>query len=270
MDIPALSAASWIPLSALAVLVLAERMAAARAMAPGVALVRLVRHGALGLAGSVLAGLIAPAGLAGAAMWAASADAGLLNRIEGLAPLAAVLIGWLLLDAAIWAQHVAMHRIPLLWRLHRVHHGDTAMDASTALRFHPGEIVASLGWKMAAVVLLGAPVEAALLFQAGLTVAALFNHANIALPAPLDRALAWVLVTPRTHLIHHHPDPAFTDTNFGNVLTLWDRLAGLHRDAAPVDEQGAARIGLDAFRTPAEQTLSALLVQPAIRAHNRD
>jgi sterol desaturase/sphingolipid hydroxylase (fatty acid hydroxylase superfamily) len=203
----------------------------------------------------VVARLVLPVGLVGVALWASAHSIGLFQLIE--MPLwAKVATAWIVLDFTIWVQHVAMHKISWLWRLHRVHHSDTTMDALTALRFHPLEIALSLLWKALVVLGLGAPVEAVLLFEIGLSSAAVLNHANIAIPPHIDRALSRVLATPAFHLVHHHPDRRWTNSNFGNVLSLWDHMAGLAR-ALP---EGPAQIGIDGVLH--DERVSALLLQP--------
>jgi len=134
----------------------------------------------------------------------------------------------LLLDLAVWAQHWLTHRVPLLWRLHRVHHADPAIDLSTALRFHPIEIGLSMLYKMAAALLLGVPLGALVLFELLLAVAPLFNHANLALPGRLDAALRLLVVTPDMHRVHHSSARAEQDSNFGFCFALWDRMLGTY------------------------------------------
>ncbi|HMW31367.1 MAG TPA: sterol desaturase family protein, partial [Plasticicumulans sp.] len=188
---------------------------------------------------------------------------GLLRALAVPAPLAGML-SLLLLDLAIWAQHVAMHRVPLLWRLHRVHHTDTDFDTSTALRFHPLEIGLSMLWKIVLVLALGAPVAAVAGFELLLSACALFNHANLALPAPVDAWLRRVLITPDVHRIHHSIHRDETDSNFGFSVVWWDHLFGTWR-SAPRDGHATMTIGLDGFRAPQAQRLGALLLQPLRR-----
>jgi sterol desaturase/sphingolipid hydroxylase (fatty acid hydroxylase superfamily) len=229
---------------------------------------RPVSNVVLGAMNWGLTRLAGPLGLVAVAVWADAAGFGLvpgLVREAGLpgpdAPWGwlTVLVCWMVLDAAIWAQHVAFHKVPLLWRLHRVHHADPHMDLTTGVRFHPGEAVLSQLWKAGAVALLGAPVEAVVLFQLALGIMALVTHANIALPPAVERAVSLVLVTPALHLRHHHPDPGWTDSTYGNVFSLWDRLAGTLAPAPP-----DPRIGLGRWQEPADQHLLALLLQPLV------
>ncbi len=174
----------------------------------------------------------------------------------------------LLLDLTIYAQHVAFHKIPLLWRLHRMHHTDLDFDVTTALRFHPLEIALSMLLKLAVVVLLGAPPVAVMLFEVILNATALFNHGNVRLSRKLDRALRWVLVTPDMHRVHHSIHREETDSNFGFNLPWWDRLFGTYRDQ-PRDGHVGMTIGLEYFRDWRATRLDGLLLQPFL-IPNRD
>jgi sterol desaturase/sphingolipid hydroxylase (fatty acid hydroxylase superfamily) len=167
----------------------------------------------------------------------------------------------LLLDLTIYAQHVAFHKIPLLWRLHRMHHTDLDFDVTTALRFHPLEIVLSMLIKWAVVVLLGAPPVAVLVFEVVLNATAMFNHGNVRLPPRLDRALRWLVVTPDMHRVHHSIRREETDSNFGFNLPWWDRLFGTYRDQ-PRDGHSGMTIGLEYFRDWRATRLEGLLLQP--------
>jgi sterol desaturase/sphingolipid hydroxylase (fatty acid hydroxylase superfamily) len=139
-----------------------------------------------------------------------------------------------MLDLAIWAQHLAMHKAPLLWRLHKVHHADRDLDVTSGLRFHPFEAAVSMLWKAGVVFLLGAPVAVALAYEIALGAMALFTHANLRLPGWLDRALRVVIVTPDMHRTHHSILRRETDSNFGNILSAWDRVFRTYV-AAPAD-----------------------------------
>lgn len=170
-------------------------------------------------------------------------------------------IAVLLLDLAIYWQHRWMHVVPLLWRLHRLHHSDTGFDVSTGLRFHPFEMALSLVYKLALVAALGAPALAVLVFELLLSIGALFTHADFALPPALDRRLRWLLVTPSMHRIHHSTWRPETDSNYGFHLSVWDRLFGSYR-AQPRAPEASMPIGLEYFRSSREQTLPSLLLQP--------
>lgn len=166
-----------------------------------------------------------------------------------------------LLDLVIYAQHVGFHAVPLLWRIHRMHHSDPEIDVTTALRFHPAEIILSLLLKFAAIIMIGASPLAVLIFEIVLNATAMFNHSNIALPAWLDRSLRLVVVTPDMHRIHHSAIRRETDSNFGFNLPWWDRLFGTYR-ARPEHGQTDMVIGLADFRSAADQRIDQLLLQP--------
>ena len=198
----------------------------------------------------------------GAAMVAADQGWGLLNLVEPpdwLAILAAVLV----LDLAVYGQHVLFHHVPWFWRLHRMHHADLDFDVTTALRFHPLEIMLSMLIKLAMVVLLGAPAVAVVIFEVLLNATAMFNHANLRLPSWLDQRLRLVLVTPDMHRVHHSVRREETNSNYGFNLSIWDRLFGTYRDQ-PKEGHEAMTIGLEQFRTPRDLWLDRMLVQPLL------
>lgn len=186
------------------------------------------------LVGTLLARLVVPAGVVGAAVWAQSRDLGLFNTLPWPAWLEFAL-AVLLLDLAIYWQHRLLHVLPWLWPLHRVHHTDATLDATSALRFHPLEILFSLAFKVTLAVVFGVAPLAMLTFEILLSSFALFTHANLALPPRLDRAVRWLLVTPTMHRIHHSVRGEEQRRNFGFNLSLWDRVfdsyATDHRDA---------------------------------------
>lgn len=196
----------------------------------------------------------------GLALMAEARGWGLFNVLD-LPLWLAVLLSILLLDLAIYLQHVFFHAVPSLWRLHRMHHADLEFDVTTGLRFHPVEIVLSMVIKLAVVAALGAPAMAVLLFEVLLNATALFNHANIRLPAGLDRVLRWVVVTPDMHRVHHSVIPAETNSNFGFNLPWWDRLLGTYR-AQPKAGHDGMTIGVEQFRTRRDLWLDRMLVQP--------
>jgi len=209
---------------------------------------------------AVVLRLLLPAGAMGVALWADQAGFGLLHwlHIEGWA---ALLIALLLLDLIIYFQHRLFHIVPLLWRLHRVHHADQEIDVSTALRFHPLEIVLSMFIKMAAVLLLGVPALAVLLFEVLLNGMAMFNHSNLRLPLWLDALLRRLLVTPDMHRVHHSVLVHETNSNYGFNLALWDRLFGSYV-AQPESGHDAMRIGLNEYQSGNPDTLKDLLLIP--------
>ena len=210
---------------------------------------------------TILLRVLLPVGAMGVAALAQARGWGLFNAIAAPAWLA-VAVSFLGFDCLIYWQHRLFHRIPGLWRLHRVHHSDIAFDATTALRFHPVEILLSMLVKMTAVVALGAPAVAVLLFEIALNATALFNHANLKLPLSLDRVLRKVLVTPDMHRVHHSVLRSEHDRNFGFNLPWWDHLFGSYT-AQPAAGHKGMTIGLAQFRDAADQRLGKLLTQPA-------
>ena len=167
----------------------------------------------------------------------------------------------MVLDLVIYAQHVVFHHVPLLWRIHRVHHADRDIDASTALRFHPVEIILSMGIKIAVVMALGAPPAAVIAFEIILNGMAMFNHANLRLPGALDGLLRLAVVTPDMHRVHHSVHMRETNSNFGFNLSLWDRLFGTYR-AAPEDGHDRMTIGLAEYQDDRPSQLGFALWLP--------
>ncbi|ROH86679.1 sterol desaturase family protein [Stagnimonas aquatica] len=194
-----------------------------------------------------------------AAHWAARHRLGLLHWLA-LPDWLALPLAFLAMDAAVYAQHRAMHHWPLLWRLHRVHHADPALDVTSGLRFHPAEALVSALYKAAVTVLLGAPLAAVLAFVLALNLGALFSHANLRLSGKAERRLRRLLVTPGMHRIHHSQRRQEQDRNFGFFSPWWDRLFGSYQ-AAPLGGEATLRIGLDSGpERPAG--LAELLRQP--------
>jgi len=204
--------------------------------------------------------LIFPTAAVGAALVAAENGWGVLNVLD-LPWAVAVLASVLLLDLAIYLQHVMVHAVPLFWRLHRMHHADLDYDLTTGARFHPLEIILSMGIKLAVVVLLGAPAEAVLIFEVLLNATAMFNHGNVRLPHGLDAVLRWFVVTPDMHRVHHSSIQAETHSNFGFNLPWWDRIFGTYRAQPQLGHEGM-EIGIDRFRTPGDLRLDRMLLQP--------
>lgn len=204
--------------------------------------------------------ILFPTAAVGVALLAQTRGWGLLNAIS-MPEWADILIAIVLLDLVIYAQHVLFHRVPVLWRLHRMHHSDVEFDVTTGIRFHPIEILLSMLIKLAAVVALGAPAVAVLLFEVLLNATTMFNHANARLPLGLDRVLRRVLVTPDMHRVHHSVVVAETNSNFGFNLPIWDRLFGTYR-AQPAAGHDAMTIGVRDFRDPHDLRLDRMLLQP--------
>ncbi len=199
---------------------------------------------------TLLLRLVFPAAAVGVAAFAAKQGMGLF-AIYPLPPALALVLAVVALDLVIWIQHVLFHAVPVLWRLHRVHHADLDYDLTTGTRFHPLEILLSLLIKFAAILVLGPPVAAVVLFEVLLNATSMFNHGNVRLPAGLDRWLRWVLVTPDMHRVHHSVEDDETNSNFGFNLSLWDRLFGTYRDQ-PRAGHKAMTIGIRDHRDPRE------------------
>jgi sterol desaturase/sphingolipid hydroxylase (fatty acid hydroxylase superfamily) len=185
---------------------------------------------------------------------------GLFQALE--APIwLAVIASVILLDLAIYLQHVLFHAVPVLWRLHRMHHADLEIDVTTGARFHPLEILLSMGIKLVVVVALGTPAVAVLIFEVLLNATSMFNHGNVQLPERVDRVLRWLVVTPDMHRVHHSVLPRETNSNFGFNLPWWDRLLGTYR-AQPAAGHEGMTIGIEQFRDPIELRLDRMLAQP--------
>lgn len=217
-------------------------------------------HLALQVLSALLLRVVFPGAAVGVAMQAEASGWGVFNHLP-VAPALAIIASLVLLDLGIYAQHVASHRLPWLWRLHRLHHSDRQLDLTSALRFHPLEILLSMLWKALLIAIIGAPVLAVLMFEILLNASALFNHANWRLPAAVDAALRRVLVTPDMHRVHHSRQPAETDSNFGFCLPWWDRLFGSYRAQPEAGHEGM-QIGLHEFGDAKESRLRQLLTQP--------
>ena len=204
--------------------------------------------------------LLAPGTAIAVALAAEQRGWGFLNLVQ-VPSWIALLMGVVLLDLVIYFQHVMFHAVPTLWRLHRVHHADLDFDVTTGLRFHPIEILISTIIKCAAVAAIGASPIAVLVFEVLLNATAMFNHANASVPGSLEKLLRWFVVTPDMHRVHHSIDYDESSSNFGFSLPLWDRLFGTYR-AQPRAGHATMTIGVDAFRSPGDQRLDQLLIQP--------
>jgi len=201
------------------------------------------------LLNAALVRVLFPTATVGVALAAGERNWGLFNVLPMPWPLAFAL-SFIALDLVIWIQHVAFHRVPLLARLHRMHHVDLDFDVTTGLRFHPVEIVLSLMIKFVAVLALGAPAAAVLAFELALNLGSLFNHGNVRMPGAVDRALRLLVVTPDMHRVHHSIVPEEINSNYGFFLSWWDRLFGTYR-AAPRAGHDAITIGVRDTRDPA-------------------
>ena len=212
---------------------------------------------------TLLVRLLFPLAGVGMAFHAQTMGWGLFNIVAPSAWLA-IAGAVLLLDLTIYGQHVMFHAVPLLWRLHRMHHADLEFDVTTGLRFHPGEIVVSMLIKLAAVLVLGPAPIAVLIFEVMLNATSMFNHGNVRLPTRLDRVLRLFVVTPDMHRVHHSIDRRETDSNFGFNVPWWDRLFGTYR-AQPALGHDRMTLGIDRFREPRELWLDRMLWQPLRR-----
>jgi sterol desaturase/sphingolipid hydroxylase (fatty acid hydroxylase superfamily) len=195
---------------------------------------------------TVLVRAILPAAAVGIAMFADARGVGLLHAVELHAGVKIVL-AVVALDLAIYLQHVMFHAVPLLWRLHRAHHADLDIDVTTGTRFHPIEMLLSMAIKAAAILIIGAPALAVLVFEVALNASSMFNHANVRIPEPVDAVLRWLVVTPDMHRVHHSIRGEETNRNFGFNLPWWDRLFGTYR-AQPRDGHQGMTIGIPGFR----------------------
>ncbi len=185
---------------------------------------------------------------------------GLFNLVD-LPDWIEVLACVLILDFVIYLQHVMFHAVPAFWRLHRMHHADLEFDVTTGLRFHPVEILLSMGLKLAVVLALGPPALAVIIFEILLNGTAIFNHSNVRLPLNVDRVLRLFVVTPDMHRVHHSILPHETNSNFGFNVPWWDRLMGTCR-AQPDAGHDDMTIGIEQFRTRRDLWLDRMLIQP--------
>ena len=210
---------------------------------------------------TVLLRLIFPLAAVGLAAFAAENGWGLLNHFQ-VPFLIAVPLAVIAMDFVIWLQHVMVHAVPALWRLHRVHHADLDYDLTTGARFHPLEILLSMLIKFATIVVLGPPLVAVVIFEVLLNATAMFNHGNIRLPAAVDRVLRLFVVTPDMHRVHHSVEDDETNSNFGFNLPWWDRLFGTYRDQPRAGHVGMT-IGIRDFTDPREvDRLDGMLLLP--------
>lgn len=224
-------------------------------------LIRWSNNLALVVVDTILVRLAFPVVAVGLAIFAQDHGWGLLN-VLAMPGWVAIIIALLALDLAIYLQHVMFHAVPALWRLHRMHHADLDFDVTTGLRFHPLEILLSMGVKLAVVAALGPPAIAVLIFEVLLNGTAMFNHSNIRMPKSLDSVLRLLVVTPDMHRVHHSIIPSETNSNFGFNVPWWDRLLGTYI-AQPRDGHDGMTIGIEQFRTKRDLWLDRLLIQPA-------
>jgi len=203
---------------------------------------------------------ILASGAIGAAVLAGQEEVGIFHQVDW--PWwVEVIIAVVLLDLVVYVQHVLMHAIPILWRLHMVHHSDVDIDVTTGVRFHPLEIALSMFIKIGAVILLGAAPIAVLMFEVLLNATSMFNHSNVHIPVHVDRILRWIVVTPDMHRIHHSVIPRETNRNFGFNLPWWDRILGTYL-SDPDKGHEHMTIGLEHYRDPTRLTWLKLVALP--------
>ena len=212
------------------------------------------------VANTLVVRLVFPTTAVGLALLAETRGWGLFNLIA-FPTWVGIVSSVVVLDLAIYLQHVLFHAVPSLWRLHRMHHADLEFDVTTGLRFHPIEILLSMIIKFTVVAALGAPALAVLIFEVLLNATSMFNHGNVCIPTGLDRVLRWIVVTPDMHRVHHSILSRETNSNFGFNLPWWDRLFGTYR-AQPAAGHDGMTIGIEQFREPRELGLDRMLLQP--------
>jgi len=211
---------------------------------------------------SLLTRVLFASGALGAAILAGQGEVGLFNQLNW--PWwAELIIAVVVLDLVVYFQHVLMHAVPILWRLHMVHHSDLDIDVTTGVRFHPIEIALSMFIKIGAVILIGVSPTAVLMFEVMLNATSMFNHSNVCIPVQVDRMLRWIVVTPDMHRVHHSVIPQETNRNFGFSLSWWDRVLGTYlRDPSKGHEY--MTIGLEQYRDPTRLTWLGLVALPFV------
>lgn len=219
---------------------------------------RLVRNAVVAAASFAVLGLIQAPALGALWQWMEAHEVGLLNRVN-LPRGVEVVLAVLLLDYTLWHWHWLNHKVPLLWRFHLVHHVDRDLDASTALRFHFGEMALSVPYRLLQVIVIGADAWSLGLWQALLLPSILFHHSNVRLPVRVERALVRLIVTPRMHGIHHSDYENETNSNWSSLLSAWDYLHGTALLGVP---QREISVGVPAYRRPEHLTLGAILALP--------
>ncbi len=218
------------------------------------------RNIVLGIVNALIVAVLFSAGLLLASEFAREQSIGLLNWVT-----LPVVLQWvlaiILFDAWQYAWHVMNHRVPLLWRFHAVHHSDAEMDASTALRFHTGEIALSALARMAVLPVLGLSMVQLAVYELLLLPIIMFHHSNVAVPAKLDRRLRAVIVTPWMHWVHHSDYRPETDSNYSSIFSVWDRVFGTFRLR---DDLRQIQIGLKGFQDAEWRPLRGIIAIPFI------
>lgn len=209
---------------------------------------------------SVLIRFIIPTAAVGVALHVEQDQVGFLNHYD-MPFLIRFVIAFILMDLAIYFQHVIFHALPMFWRFHRVHHSDLDCDITTGLRFHPFEMFISILFKFLVIISIGAPVLAVVIFEVVLNAASMFTHSNIKIPLSVERLLRLIMVTPDMHRIHHSVEENETNSNFGFFISVWDRLFGTYIKN-PAKGHENMQIGLHGFREPKWQNLRWLIYLP--------
>jgi sterol desaturase/sphingolipid hydroxylase (fatty acid hydroxylase superfamily) len=218
---------------------------------------------AIVLLNTLLVRALLPVAAVGMAMLAEEHGWGLFHAFGPLPAWLVIVVTVVVLDLAIYLQHVLFHAVPILWRLHRMHHADLDVDVTTGARFHPIEIVVSMLLKLGVIAMLGAPPLGVLVFELLLSTGSLFNHGNLRLPLRADGVLRWIVVTPDMHRVHHSVEREETNRNFGFTLSWWDRIFGTYR-AQPAAGHARMTLGIAQFRDLSDLRLDRLLLQPVL------
>lgn len=219
--------------------------------------VRIGGNLGLGFFGSLIVAGLYPGGLYYMASYCLYKNVGVFHALH-LPPIVSAVLTFFLLDLLIYTQHVISHRLPFLWKFHRIHHSDPFLDTSSALRFHPGEIVISFGIKAIVVALFGLHPLAVVTFEVVLNFSAMFNHSNFRLPSSIERNLRKLIVTPDFHRVHHSPKKPLTNSNYGFFLSIWDPIFGTLNK----DHSNNSDFGLNTFKTKESQSIGHLLIAP--------
>lgn len=224
--------------------------------------VRWPNHLVLATLNIVLVRILFPLAAVALAVYVNELGIGLFNMLP--VPYAVAFVASLLaLDLAIYLFHLLFHSVPVLWRVHRIHHADLDIDVSTGVRFHPIQMMLSVIVKSVIILILGPPALSVLAFEALSHAITLFNHGNVRIPRSLDRVLRWFVVTPDMHRIHHSIHADETDSNFGFVLPWWDRVFGTYR-TEPAEGQARMVVGIESFRRDRDLWLDRLVLNPIL------
>ena len=263
MESPFLAYEPWVRIGIFALTLVAMllwELAAPRRVLAHARRLRWLPNLALAALNAFLPRIVLPTTAVGLAILGQEQGWGLFNQLP-IPPAVASVVAVIALDLAIYIQHVLFHAVPVLWRLHRMHHADLDFDTTTGVRFHPLEALLSAGIKLAVVAALGPSPLAVVTFEVLLSATAMFNHGNVRLPGTVDRLLRWAVVTPDMHRIHHSAVPRETNSNFGFNLSWWDRLFGTYREDPALGHERIV-IGLRQFRDRGDLALGSMLLQP--------